>query len=381
MANKEHVERLKQGVGAWNAWRRKDPGEWCDLSEADLRNRTLIGADLSAVDLSNANLRRADLSWANLREACLIEADLIGADLRRAELDGAHFSRANLRSADLRWAGLHKADLQGANLYEANLRGAELIGAELQGANLYGATLMGAKLIGASLTTTALVRADLAWADLTGCRVYGVSAWGLKLDGAKQQNLIITAENEPEITVDNIEVAQFVYLLLNNQKIRDVIDTITSKAVLILGRFSLPERKDILDKLRDELRKPGSNYVPIVFDFSVPASRNVTETINVLAGLARFVIADITDATEVRVELHSIVPAFPSLAIQPILLKGHSEFVSFPSHLKSFTWLLETFEYDGPEDLLANLDKSVIGRAEEKVLELRGKTVPQAPKS
>jgi hypothetical protein len=93
------------------------------------------------------------------------------------------------------------------------------------------------------------------------------------------------------------------------------------------------------------------------------------------------VIADITDATEVRVELHSIVPAFPSLAIQPIQLKGHSEFVSFPSHLKSFTWLLETFEYDGPEDLLANLDKSVIGRAEEKVLELRGKTVPQAPKS
>ena len=254
MANKEHVERLKQGVGAWNAWRRKDPGEWCDLSEADLRNRTLIGADLSAVDLSNANLRRADLSWANLREACLIEADLIGADLRRAELDGAHFSRANLRSADLRWAGLHKADLQGANLYEANLRGAELIGADLQGANLYGATLMGAKLIGASLTTTALVRADLAWADLTGCRVYGVSAWGLKLDGAKQQNLIITAENEPEITVDNIEVAQFIYLLLNNQKIRDVIDTITSKAVLILGRFTL-ERKAVLDALREELRK------------------------------------------------------------------------------------------------------------------------------
>jgi hypothetical protein len=52
--------------------------------------------------------------------------------------------------------------------------------------------------------------------------------------------LIITPENKPgpEITVDNIEVAQFIYLLLHNQKIRDVIDTITSKVVLILGRFS-----------------------------------------------------------------------------------------------------------------------------------------------
>ena len=50
--------------------------------------------------------------------------------------------------------------------------------------------------------------------------------------------MIITKENEPEITVDNIEVAQFIYLMLNNQKVRDVIDTITFKAVLILGRFT-----------------------------------------------------------------------------------------------------------------------------------------------
>jgi hypothetical protein len=74
------------------------------------------------------------------------------------------------------------------------------------------------------------------------------------LQGAKQQNLIITPVNEPEITVDNIEVAQFIYLLLHNQKIRDVINTITSKAVLILGRFT-DERKAVLDALREELRK------------------------------------------------------------------------------------------------------------------------------
>jgi uncharacterized protein YjbI with pentapeptide repeats len=55
------------------------------------------------------------------------------------------------------------------------------------------------------------VDTDLTKADLTGCRIYGVSAWNLKLEGAKQQNLIITSESEPVITVDNIEVAQFVY--------------------------------------------------------------------------------------------------------------------------------------------------------------------------
>jgi hypothetical protein len=53
---------------------------------------------------------------------------------------------------------------------------------------------------------------------------------------------------EPEITVDNIEVAQFIYLMLYNQKVRDVIDTITSKAVLILGRFAA-QRKKVLDAM------------------------------------------------------------------------------------------------------------------------------------
>jgi hypothetical protein len=68
----------------------------------------------------------------------------------------------------------------------------------------------------------AFTTVDLTSADLTGCRIFGVSAWRLKLDGTKQQNLIITPSNEPEITVDNIEVAQFIYLLLHNEKIRDV---------------------------------------------------------------------------------------------------------------------------------------------------------------
>jgi hypothetical protein len=133
----------------------------------------------------------------------------------------------------------------------------------LTSANLSSANLQGANLLVANLSW-----ADFTDADLTGCNVYGVSAWGLKLSEAtKQRNLVITQAGEPEITVDNIEVAQFVYLLLHNAKIRDVIDTITSKAVLILGRFT-DERKEVLDALRDELRK--RDYLPILFDFDKP---------------------------------------------------------------------------------------------------------------
>jgi hypothetical protein len=107
------------------------------------------------------------------------------------------------------------------------------------------------------LVGTQLVSVDISHADFTGSSIYGISAWDVRLDAAtRQENLIITPRGEPVITVDNIKVAQFIYLLLNNEEIRDVIDTITSKAVLILGRFC-EDRKPILNALRDALRSKG----------------------------------------------------------------------------------------------------------------------------
>ena len=363
-ANDDHVEMLKKGADAWNKWRSENPttAPWltkANLYQADLTRANLSGAELSEADLRGANLSMANLNRANLSRALLINAKFIGASLVGANLGMAMLNRANLSRADLSEAILWRVDLSEADLSGAVLVKAKLLGmANLSRANLIGANLKEANLEGATLHDT-----NLADADLIGCRIYGVSAWGLKLEGAKQQDLIITPENDPEITVDNIEVAQFIYLLLHNEKIRDVIDTITSKAVLILGRFT-DERKAVLDALRNELR--NRNLLPILFDFAIPARRDVTETIKTLASLARFVIADVTDATEVRVELHNIVRDFTSLPIQPILLRGHPEFVSL-SHLTKFPWVLPIFEYDHPEYLLASLDKSIIAPAEAKV--------------
>ena len=83
------------------------------------------------------------------------------------------------------------------------------------------------------------------------CSIYGISAWDVQLDGAEQFNLRITPNDQPIISVDNLKVAQFIYLLLNNAEIREVIDTLTTKSVLILGQFTF-ERKAILDAIRDE---------------------------------------------------------------------------------------------------------------------------------
>ena len=237
------------------------------------------------------------------------------------------------------------------------------------GADLAGAKLNGADLSGANLGGASLVRTELMGAILTGCRIYGISAWGLNLDEkTTQQNLIITAVGEPEITVDNIEVAQFVYLLLHNQKIRDVIDTVARKAVLILGRFT-PERKAVLDALREELRK--HDYLPILFDFDVPAARDITETVSLLARMARFIIADLTDPSSIPKELEAIVPDL-AVPVQPLLEGSARPYAMFKDYWK-YDWVLPVYRYEGLDPLLASLADKVIAPAEAKVRALEEK--------
>jgi uncharacterized protein YjbI with pentapeptide repeats len=344
MPNDDHIAQLTN-VFDWSDWRQRNPGivpdlrdanlAGANLSELDFSHTDLRGANLTKANLTKAKLTKAKLNWAKFDDANLMDANLAEAVLRYAELNRANLSHANLSEADLSGAILCLAYLGWANLSAADLTDADLNRVHLQEAKLGEAKLIRADLSGAILSNTdlreahlckahgaSLIGTDFTGADLTGCYVYGVSAWGLKLDRAKQQNLVITGPNEPTVTVDNIEVAQFIYLLLHNQKIRDVIDTITSKAVLILGRFT-DERKAVLDALREELRK--RDYLPMLFDFDKPTSQTTDETITLLARMSRFVIVDISDAKSVLQELRAIVPDLPSVPVQPVIIATQEE--------------------------------------------------------
>jgi uncharacterized protein YjbI with pentapeptide repeats len=303
VADDEQLQILRQGAAAWNDWREKNP-----------------------------------------------------------EVSHPHLHRAHLRGTDLHGADLHGADLEGAELTVADLHGANLRGADLLGANLGLAYLSLADLTGANLEGVQLIRTDLRNATLTGSTIFGVSVWGIKVnEGTKQQNLIITDYGESVITVDDLEVAQFIYLLLNNQQIRKVIDTITSKAVLILGRFS-EERKAVLDGLREELRK--HDYLPILFDFDVPQNRDITETVSLLARMARFIIADLTDPSSIPKELEAIVPSL-AVPVQPLLEGSARPYAMFKDYWK-YEWVLPPCRYEGLQGLLKTLAEKVIAPAEAK---------------
>jgi uncharacterized protein YjbI with pentapeptide repeats len=332
------------------------------LGRAYLSEANLSGANLRGANLWGADLREANLSEVNLWRAELREVNLSGADLRRANLSAVGFSEANLSGANLREAHLSAANLSRANLWRANLSGAELSQANLSRADLTGAGFSGADLRGADLYGTTLVETDLSGADLTGCRIYGISAWGVKLDGAKQQDLIITPWDELDVAVDNIEVAQFVYLLLHNQKIRDVIDTIGKKGVLLLGRFT-EGRIEILEQLRAKLRELG--FVPIVFKFDKPETKDFTETVRLLANLSHFVIVDITNPRSAPLELQALVPDY-MVPFVPILEKGQPPFAMFVDLQNKYDWVLPAIVYPSVDRLIEVLKDEIIGPAQAK---------------
>jgi uncharacterized protein YjbI with pentapeptide repeats len=428
MANKKQLKILKQGVHVWNAWREENPSIRIDLHQANLKKADLRGANLSGADLIKANLIQANLSKAklfaanisfadlsfadlsradlrkaylasanlnevnlnsaNLREAFLINAyltksKLVKAKLGKALLVSAHLNQTDLRGAVLKGAFLNDASLSEANLNVADLSNAQLISADLsfarlKYANLTGANLGKADLTGADLNKAKIVNANLEGAQLVGTYVhdatisgsliYSINVWDLIGDFAEQKDLVITSSGEPLITVDNIKVAQFLYLILNNEEIRDVINTLTSKAVLILGRFTIPERKAILDALKNKLRE--YDLLPIVFDFDSPTDKDFTETIKTLAGLSYFVIADITNPKSSPLELQATVPDY-QIPFVPIIQEGEQPFAMMVDLQKKYNWVLDTLSYNSIETLIQALKPGIIDPAIQKHNELR----------
>jgi hypothetical protein len=305
-----------------------------------------------------------------MKGARLVQAGLVNSGCSNVILREADLTEALLMDTDLRDADVQGARLRGAYLIGANLKAASFDEADLHGANLRGADLTDAKISRADLSLVTLVDAKLEGAELCDDRIYGLSAWNVQGQPSLQKQLVITRPEEPQVTVDDIEVAQFIYLLLNNQKIRGVINTIGRKAVLVLGRFSPPESKGVLEALARELRQKG--LLPILFDFEKSQERDFTETIKVLAGLSLFVIADITNPKSSPLELQATVPDY-KIPFVAILQEGEEPFSMFKD-LTLYDWVLKpVITYSTIEKVLASLDKAVIKRALKKRAELIAK--------
>ncbi|MEM7190922.1 MAG: pentapeptide repeat-containing protein [Pseudomonadota bacterium] len=369
----EAIDILRQGVEAWNAWRDKSASAPVSLAGTDLSDRNLDKINFMRTDLTGCNLDGTELRRAHLKDADLTGASLIGANLehvnaRQAVFAGVQARDANFSVATLRRAVFPGADLTGARFHRAYLRQASLERANLTGAWMRFATFEKARCEGADFTDAdlryaSMVRTDLRQAKLSNTYVFGVSAWQIRTDRATIQDLNVsrneTEDREP-LRVPDLETAQLMALMLDGGGVRSLLNATANKMVLILGSFAADE-KPVLDALRVALRDRG--YVAIVFDFQRPDDRGFAETVVIMAGLSRFVVADFTNPKEIRREVPMIREQYRRVPIAAIAKSGGRLPITMIDYFDDDE-IAELTRYDDIPDLLAKLDSDVIAPAE-----------------
>ncbi len=208
MANKEHLEKLQQGVDVWNGWREENPDIKPDLGYADLRAANLSYANLDDADLRSAKLEAANLGFATLCNALLGRANLVAANLNAASLCWATLNDANLSQANLAHADFYAAKLINANLSESNPSQASFMMANLWAANLCEANLVradfkranleSAHLNGAILDDAVLEAANLSEARLRGAKLRAANLCAANLAGANLAHALLNKANLAE---------------------------------------------------------------------------------------------------------------------------------------------------------------------------------------
>lgn len=179
MADPDHLQILKQGVGVWNSWKNRF-GKLrphytgtihltADLSEANLSN-----LDLSDVDFNRMNLCGVNFSGAKLCGASFTESYVQGVNFQDADLSDTTFdlgyigtnsgsiidpstlrnkSDTSFENAKLTWSSFDMAQLDGVSFKSANLFRAKFDKAYLGSADFTGAIFDNTVLSGNDLTS------------------------------------------------------------------------------------------------------------------------------------------------------------------------------------------------------------------------------------
>jgi uncharacterized protein YjbI with pentapeptide repeats len=289
---------LMQGAAVWNAWRNRNPvrltfaaPNWYDSPGP------------GGMQLKGKN--RVDFSGMNLSGVSIHRAFAEGLNLRYGVFEGSHFEEGDFS----------RADFHGATFRNTKFNKTILTGANLDGATFVNCNLSRVNLVGASFRVK----------EITETVVYGIAAWDLVTsDEIKQSKLVIEKtyelysdliqQGKIPMMVDDIELAQFVYYLDDHKKMRDMLNILNDKCVLLLGRFK-GGGLERLYSIREWLQAKG--YMAMIFDFGRPDNLSRTETALTMAGLSKFIFADLSGAS-VPAELQAIL----SQVKKPVLAFG-----------------------------------------------------------
>ena len=127
------------------------------------------------------------------------------------------------------------------------------------------------------------------------------------------------------------------------------------------------------DPQGDVPRRSIAIVVPILFDFDKPRSKDVTGTIETLARMSRFIIANLTDPSSIPHELATIIPCMRTTPVALLRRKGSESYTMIEDYVRAHSsWVLPIDEYTTEAALIRALPEKILAPAETRANKLQG---------
>lgn len=304
----------------------------CEIRKSNISQSTFSGSDMTG----------STWSVVDGRQSVFIKCNFASAEMHRfhgfqSNFKSSHWTNSILKTSDFR---------------RANFEDCKMDGSTVRGCSFGSATMPFMKWINFSVADCDLRRAEISDSTfengkIKDCRIYGLAAWGVKFSQVEQSDLDISSKRDISIKCISVEYGIVISHFLHNESIKKYFETLSDKVVLILGRFT-PSRKVFLEIIRYELKNAG--YVPVLFDFDKPDTKDLTETVLALALSSRAICADLSDPRCIPHELAVIAPNVTAI-IHTLIETGHEPYAMFEDLLGRYRVIRRPLIYGDAEQL------------------------------
>jgi hypothetical protein len=188
----------------------------------------------------------------------------------------------------------------------------------------------------------------------------------MRLEETLQTDLLLSDTDvlrlkvEPRLTVDHLEVAQFIHFFLRSPSIGRLVERLNSRFVLILGQFD-GERAPVLEAIKEAVRQRTYSLVFLAVE---PVQKpTFTPILSRLTRLARFILVDITNAQAILPELQRMVADLPSVPVQ-LLVQSQAEQDTLSEGVKEDTAVFTVHPYRHADEVTVLMQDTIIDLAE-----------------
>lgn len=353
MADQDHFKLFLQGPKVWNEWRNENPQIEPDLSGEFIYPHF--------ARTNKGPLRKADVASSDPE----IPFNFYRTNFHKSSFESAIFPNADMRECYLYETDMSRAGFPGANFNGSKIRKAYCSSTDFSNAIFVDCVLNNSTFIGV----------NFSGATIEGCNVYGVSAWEIILDDKTiQKELFLHRDNfsrkdiglslDVLSYVDDLALAQFFYFLNQPDGFGKSLSQLNRRSVLLLGKFK-EGGLELLKTVGEMLRR--RNYIPIVFDFDPSEHSNLIENVTTMAGLSRFVLANL-EGGSVPAELARVTANYRNPVIGWIHDDKHKTVYAMFKDVAALE-NAQYFTYTNELNLEIQLDK-VIAKAEKYILTL-----------